>query len=60
MATALLLQTLSKGLVDVLDLTQSLLKIAVTPDEAARTLATFIEGFDLGKTGEFWAPGGPG
>ncbi|QQK47346.1 Short-chain dehydrogenase/reductase SDR [Penicillium digitatum] len=33
---------------------------AVTPDEAARTLATFIEGFDLGKTGEFWAPGGPG
>ncbi|OQE38694.1 hypothetical protein PENCOP_c008G08295 [Penicillium coprophilum] len=33
---------------------------AVTPDEAAKTLASFIEGFDLSKTGEFWAPAGPG
>ncbi|KZN84303.1 putative oxidoreductase [Penicillium chrysogenum] len=33
---------------------------AVTPDEAAKTLASFIEGFDLSKTGEYWAPAGPG
>ncbi|KAJ5211303.1 Short-chain dehydrogenase/reductase SDR [Penicillium cf. griseofulvum] len=32
---------------------------AVTPDQAAKTLASFIEGFDIGKTGEFWAPAGP-
>ncbi|KAJ5511545.1 Short-chain dehydrogenase/reductase SDR [Penicillium expansum] len=32
---------------------------AVTPGEAAKTLASFIEGFDLSQTGEFWAPGGP-
>ncbi|CAG8908485.1 unnamed protein product [Penicillium egyptiacum] len=32
---------------------------AVTPDEAAKTLASFIEGFDISKTGEYWAPRGP-
>ncbi|KAJ5106009.1 hypothetical protein NUU61_003356 [Penicillium alfredii] len=33
---------------------------AVTPDEAAQSLVSFIDGFDLSKTGEFWAPRGPG
>ncbi|KAJ5793475.1 hypothetical protein N7457_000074 [Penicillium paradoxum] len=33
---------------------------AITPDEAAQRLASFIEEFDISKTGEFWAPGGPG
>jgi hypothetical protein len=34
------------------------LLIAITPDEAAQSLASFIEGFDISKTGEFWAPNG--
>ncbi|KAJ5684009.1 uncharacterized protein N7477_000354 [Penicillium maclennaniae] len=33
---------------------------AVTPDEAAQSLASFVDTFDIGKTGEFWAPRGPG
>lgn len=33
---------------------------AVTPNEAAKSLAQWIEGFDMSKTGEFWAPRGPG
>jgi len=33
---------------------------AVTPDEAAQSLASFIETFDMSKTGEYWAPRGPG
>ncbi|PLN85780.1 oxidoreductase [Aspergillus taichungensis] len=33
---------------------------AVTPDEAGRSLASFIETFDISKTGQFWAPRGPG
>ncbi|CAG7917730.1 unnamed protein product [Penicillium olsonii] len=33
---------------------------AVTPDQAAETLASFIDKFDIEKTGEFWAPAGPG
>ena len=33
--------------------------IAVTPDEAAKSLIEFIETFDLKKTGEYWAPRGP-
>ncbi|KAA8646449.1 oxidoreductase, short chain dehydrogenase/reductase family superfamily [Aspergillus tanneri] len=32
---------------------------AVTPDEAAESLASFIEDFDLSMTGEYWAPRGP-
>jgi NAD(P)-dependent dehydrogenase (short-subunit alcohol dehydrogenase family) len=36
------------------------LNIAVTPDQAAETLASFIDGFDINKTGEYWAPAGPG
>ncbi|KAF9893163.1 hypothetical protein FE257_012576 [Aspergillus nanangensis] len=32
---------------------------AVNPDEAAESLSTFIEDFDLSKTGQFWAPRGP-
>ncbi|KAL8803715.1 MAG: hypothetical protein Q9223_006236 [Gallowayella weberi] len=32
---------------------------AVTPDEAAKSLIEFIEGFNLSKTGEYWAPRGP-
>lgn len=33
---------------------------AVTPDVAAKSLAKWIESFDIGKTGEYWAPRGPG
>lgn len=33
---------------------------AVTPDQAAESLAKFIDGFDMSKTGEYWAPRGPG
>ncbi|KAL4921971.1 hypothetical protein BDW62DRAFT_99439 [Aspergillus aurantiobrunneus] len=33
---------------------------AVTPDEAAKSLSSFIDGFDISKTGEYWAPRGPG
>ncbi|KAJ5749639.1 hypothetical protein N7533_006667 [Penicillium manginii] len=32
---------------------------AVTPDEAAQSLASFIDALDISKTGEFWAPRGP-
>lgn len=32
---------------------------AVTPDVAAKSLGEWIEGFDMSKTGEFWAPRGP-
>ncbi|KKK15864.1 hypothetical protein P175DRAFT_0435151 [Aspergillus ochraceoroseus IBT 24754] len=32
---------------------------AVTPEEAAKSLASFIEEFDINKTGEYWAPRGP-
>ncbi|OCK84886.1 NAD(P)-binding protein [Lepidopterella palustris CBS 459.81] len=34
-------------------------KGAVKPDEAAQSLAEWIETFDMSKTGEFWAPRGP-
>ncbi|KAJ5266894.1 hypothetical protein N7478_009702 [Penicillium angulare] len=33
---------------------------AVTPNEAARSLVPFIDKFDIHKTGEYWAPRGPG
>lgn len=33
--------------------------IAVTPDEAARSLVEFIARFGLKMTGEYWAPRGP-
>lgn len=33
---------------------------AVTPDEAAQSLVSFIDKFDISKTGEYWAPRGPG
>ncbi|OJD35674.1 short chain dehydrogenase reductase family superfamily [Diplodia corticola] len=33
---------------------------AVTPDEAAQSLAEWIDTFDISKTGEYWAPRGPG
>ena len=32
---------------------------AVTPDEAAKSLVEFINGFDISRTGEYWAPRGP-
>lgn len=32
---------------------------AVTPDEAAQSLSSFIETFDMSKTGQYWAPRGP-
>lgn len=37
----------------------SILILATSPDEAAESLASFIEGFDLSKTGQYWAPRGP-
>ncbi|KAF1829474.1 NAD(P)-binding protein [Decorospora gaudefroyi] len=33
---------------------------AVTPHVAAKSLVQWIETFDISKTGEFWAPRGPG
>lgn len=33
---------------------------AVTPDQAAESLSSFVEGFGLDRTGEYWAPRGPG
>ncbi|KKY22356.1 putative short chain dehydrogenase reductase family superfamily [Diplodia seriata] len=33
---------------------------AVTPDEAAQSLAEWVDTFDISKTGEYWAPRGPG
>lgn len=33
---------------------------AVTPDVAAESLAQWIETFDISKTGQYWAPRGPG
>jgi NAD(P)-dependent dehydrogenase (short-subunit alcohol dehydrogenase family) len=32
---------------------------AVTPDEAAKSLAEWTEGLDMEKTGQYWAPRGP-
>jgi hypothetical protein len=31
---------------------------AVTPDVAARQLIAWVDGFDIEKTGTFWAPRG--
>jgi NAD(P)-dependent dehydrogenase (short-subunit alcohol dehydrogenase family) len=33
---------------------------AVTPDVAAKSLAQWVATFDISKTGQFWAPRGPG
>ena len=33
---------------------------AVTPDVAAKSLVDWIETFDISKTGQYWAPRGPG
>lgn len=33
---------------------------AVTPDEAAKSLVSFVDDFDLSKTGQYWAPRGAG
>jgi NAD(P)-dependent dehydrogenase (short-subunit alcohol dehydrogenase family) len=33
---------------------------AVTPDEAAKSLIDWTEGLDASKSGEYWAPRGPG
>ena len=33
---------------------------AVTPDVAARSLVQWAENLDMGKSGEYWAPRGPG
>jgi NAD(P)-dependent dehydrogenase (short-subunit alcohol dehydrogenase family) len=32
---------------------------AVTPDVAAKSLIEWIDGFDISRTGEYWAPRGP-
>ncbi|KAG7149139.1 hypothetical protein HYQ46_001959 [Verticillium longisporum] len=32
---------------------------AVTPEEAAASLAQWTDGLDISKTGEYWAPRGP-
>lgn len=34
--------------------------LAVTPDEAAESLVKWAEKLDISKTGEYWAPRGPG
>jgi len=36
------------------------MSVAVTPDQSAESLASFIEDFDISKTGQYWAPRGPG
>ncbi|KAL3482266.1 hypothetical protein BJX99DRAFT_217666 [Aspergillus californicus] len=33
---------------------------AVTPNEAAGSLAAFVDEFNISKTGQYWAPRGPG
>lgn len=33
---------------------------AVTPDEAAASLVDWVDTFDISKSGQFWAPRGPG
>ncbi|GME43004.1 putative short chain dehydrogenase reductase family superfamily [Neofusicoccum parvum] len=33
---------------------------AVTPDVAAKSLVEWVDTFDMSKTGEYWAPRGPG
>lgn len=33
---------------------------AVTPDQAAKTLGEWIDQLDISKSGELWAPRGPG
>jgi len=33
--------------------------IAVTPDEAAKSLVEWADGLDMSKSGEYWAPRGP-
>lgn len=35
------------------------LRIAVTPDEAAKSLVEWADGLDMSKSGEYWAPRGP-
>lgn len=32
----------------------------MTPDEAAESLVRWAEELDISKTGEYWAPRGPG
>lgn len=32
---------------------------AVTPDEAAQSLAEWVEQLDISQTGQYWAPRGP-
>lgn len=32
---------------------------AVTPDEAAESLVSWVEKLDISKSGEYWAPRGP-
>ncbi|KAK8102818.1 oxidoreductase [Apiospora sp. TS-2023a] len=34
--------------------------VAVTPDEAAKSLVEWAEKLDMSKSGEYWAPRGPG
>ena len=34
--------------------------LAVTPDEAAKSLIEWTEQLDISKTGQYWAPRGPG
>jgi hypothetical protein len=33
--------------------------VAVTPDEAAKSLVEWTEKLDISKTGQYWAPRGP-
>ena len=34
--------------------------VAVTPAEAAESLIQFVDKFNMGMTGEYWAPRGSG
>jgi hypothetical protein len=36
-----------------------MMRVAVTPDEAAKSLIEWIEKLDMSKSGEYWAPRGP-
>lgn len=35
------------------------LDAAVTPEEAAKSLADWTDSLDISKTGQYWAPRGP-
>lgn len=52
--------SISRGAPSVEDFSADKLGPAVTPDEAAESLVTWAEKLDISKTGQYWAPRGPG